>query len=84
MTWNQEYTQKKQKEMNKAIRTSNKQIKKKFKKQSRSPYTNIYATSTWGAQEKRRKERLFWTIGYIIIGIVVVLGISSIIWVLNW
>ena len=54
MTWNQGYTQKKQKEMNKAIKESNKQIKKKLKKQPRSPYTNIYATSTWGAQEKRR------------------------------
>jgi len=85
MTWNQGYTQKKQKEMNRAIRESNKQIKKKLKKQSNSPYRNLYSvdtTSTWSMQqEKRRKEKMLWVIGWIIIGLVAVIGISSIVWV---
>jgi len=85
MTWNQGYTQKKQKEMNKAIRESNKQIKKKLKKQSNSSYRSSYGgdtTSTWSMQqEKRRKEKMLWVIGWIIIGLVSVIGISSIVWV---
>jgi len=81
MIWNQGYTQKKQKEMNKAIKESN-----KHKKQSLSPY----GIESWGVdttstltiqQEKRRKEKMLWVIGWIIIGLVAILGISSIVWV---
>ena len=66
MIWNQRYTQKKQKEKTRQLRQT----------------YRVGTASTWSMQqEKRRKEKMLWVIGWIIIGLVATIGISSIVWV---
>jgi hypothetical protein len=66
MTWNQGYTQKKQKEKTRRLRQT----------------YSVGTTSTWSIQkEKRRKEKMLWVIGWTIIVLVAVLGVGSIVWV---
>jgi len=78
MNWNEEYTRKKQKEMTRrAVAESKKKSKPLYS------YPNLYTSnenSKFVVEERKRKERIVWRAGFVIISLVSALGIYAIYW----
>ena len=79
--WNAGYTHKKQKQM---LRDAVEQERQKSLTTTPKPlYRDSFGTKRLEWQIQKQKEKRFWILGGVIIGIVAIAGISAIIWVMN-
>ena len=79
--WNQGYNQKKQKEM---LREAvEKERTKELKPLYKEPFEFSSSSSLQRKREKIRKEKFVWTVGFVIMGIISVVGIYTIYWAMN-
>ena len=80
--WNQGYNRKKQEQM---LRNASEQERQKSLTTSRPLYREFssFGTQRLGRQLQKQKEKQFWIIGGVIIGIVAIVGILATIWAMN-
>ena len=76
--WNEGYTRKKQKEM---LRNAVEQERQRKLNKPKPLYRNHYSSTRSNSYiTQRKKERQFWILGGVIIGIVFIAGMFAIIW----